>query len=163
MELQLLGVPGYALHGPITTDRITAYIAHRQAEGAANASITDELAALKRAFNLATRAGRLATKPHIPRLRVDNARAGLFDAGELAKLVKELPEPLRPVVRFAWFTGWRKSEVLGLQWAQVDWEAGGGPVVAFEERRAPIIPLRRAAAPEGPPRGAAGTDACAGA
>jgi integrase len=108
----------------ITTDRVRLYIAARQEAGAANASIQKELAALKRAFNLAVQARRLATKPHIPGVKVDNARQGFFHPDDLDNVVAELPEPLRPVVRFAAFTGWRKSEVLGLRWSQVDFAAG---------------------------------------
>jgi integrase len=108
----------------ITTDRVRSYIDARQEAGAANASIQKELAALKRAFNLAHQARRIATKPHIPGVKVDNARQGFFHPDDLAKVVAELPEPLRPVVRFAAFTGWRKAECLSLTWAQVDFDAG---------------------------------------
>lgn len=108
----------------ITTDRVSAYIAHRQDEGAANASIMKELAALKRAFNLAVQAGRLATRPHIPSVKVDNTREGFFGKTELARVIAELPADLRPVVRFGALTGWRKAEVLSLAWSQVDWDAG---------------------------------------
>ena len=35
-----------------------------------------------------------------------------------------LTEALRAPVRFAFLTGWRRGEVLPLQWSQVDWTAG---------------------------------------
>ncbi len=108
----------------ITTDRINLYIAVRQEEGAANASIQKELAALKRAFRLAVQAGTLTSPPYIPSVRVSNIREGFFEMAELERVIAELPEPLRPVVRFAAFTGWRKGEILPLQWARVDFEAG---------------------------------------
>lgn len=108
----------------ISMDRVLRYIAHRQDEGAANASIQKELAALKRAFNLAVQAGRLSTAPYIPSVKVNNTREGFFETEELNRLIRELPEPLRPLVQFAAFTGWRKSEVLGLRWSDVDFEAG---------------------------------------
>jgi len=108
----------------ITTDRVRLYIARRQEEEAANASIRKELAALRRAFNLAKQAQRLSAVPYIPGVKVDNTRTGFFETKELDRLVQELPEPLRPVVRFAALTGWRKGEVLGLQWSDVDFEAG---------------------------------------
>ena len=40
-------------------------------------------------------------------------------------MLKHLPKPLRPVVEFAYITGWRAhSEVLPLQWRQVNFAAG---------------------------------------
>lgn len=108
----------------VTTDRINRYIAHRQQEGAANATIRQELSHLKRAFNLAVQAGRLTTRPYIPGIHVSNTREGFFEAGELERVIAELPEPLRPLVRFAALTGWRKAEVFGVQWSQVDFQAG---------------------------------------
>ena len=39
-------------------------------------------------------------------------------------MLKHLPHYLRPVVRFAYLTGWRKREILTLTWAQVDVDAG---------------------------------------
>lgn len=40
-------------------------------------------------------------------------------------MLAELPEPLRPPMEFAYWTGWRiQDEVLALTWAQVDFDAG---------------------------------------
>ena len=59
--------------------------------------------------------------PHIPMLREDNVRTGFFERGEFEDVREQLPEPLRPVVTFAYLTGWRvPSEVLPMTWAQVD-------------------------------------------
>jgi hypothetical protein len=44
----------------ITSDRLTVYVTHRQESGAANSTINRSLAALKRAFRLAQRAGKVA-------------------------------------------------------------------------------------------------------
>jgi integrase len=109
----------------ITTDVVRQYIADRQlAGGAANATINRELAALKRMFTLAIQAGQLHGKPYIPMLREDNTRRGFFEAEQFASVRDHLPEHLRPVVAFAYLTGWRvRAEVLGLEWRQVDWEA----------------------------------------
>ena len=62
----------------ITTDRIRAYISHRQEGRAANATINRELAALKRAFNLAVQAQKLHTRPYIPTLSEYKNRQGFF-------------------------------------------------------------------------------------
>jgi integrase len=39
-------------------------------------------------------------------------------------VLAELPEPLRPAMEFAYWTGWRIAEVLALTWAQVDFSVG---------------------------------------
>jgi integrase len=76
-------------------------------------------------FTLALRAGKLMTRPHIALLREDNARQGFFEREHYESVLRHLPEDLRPVVRFAYITGWRvKSEVLKLEWRQIDMKAG---------------------------------------
>ncbi len=35
-----------------------------------------------------------------------------------------MPEHLQPVIEFAYLTGWRKGEILGLTWDRVDFDAG---------------------------------------
>ncbi len=109
----------------LTTDRTTAHIMRRQQQGAAAGSIQKELSALKRAFRLALRAQRLRHVPYVPSLALRNARTGFFEEPEFRALVAALPAYLRPVMRFAFWTGWRvRSEVLRLTWAQVDFPAG---------------------------------------
>jgi integrase len=109
----------------ITTDRITAYVAVRQASRAANATINRELAALKRMFRLAEIAGKVAQRPYIPMLQEDNARKGFFEAPEFRAVLAELPAALKPVAEVAYVTGWRiRSELLTRQWMHVDFEAG---------------------------------------
>jgi hypothetical protein len=62
----------------------------RQLEGAANATINRELAALKRMFNL----GRESTPPKVvnvpvfPRLKESNARSGFLEDAQFTKLVQ---------------------------------------------------------------------------
>jgi integrase len=106
----------------ITTADIRAFSAARQEAGASNAEINRELAALRRAFRLAVRAGRLVQYPHVPMLKENNVRKGFLDADEIKAICEALPEPLRPIVKFANATGWRtRSEVLPLEWRNVDW------------------------------------------
>jgi integrase len=104
----------------LTTDKINVYKRERQAEGAANASINRDLSALKRMFNLAIQAGRLSHRPYIPMLKEKNVRTGFFEANEFLTLREGLPNYLQPMVTFAYYTGWRKGEVLDLRWSQVD-------------------------------------------
>lgn len=97
----------------------------RQGAGTSNAEINRELAILKRTFTLAIQAGKLLHRPHIPMLEENNVRKGFFDAPQLQQIRERLPEAVRPVVTFAYITGWRvPSEVLTLQWRQVDMHEG---------------------------------------
>lgn len=109
----------------ITNDRLTTYIADRLEAGAARATIAAELAALRRGFNLALQAGRLLSRPHFPRLALDNARQGFVSDSDFEALARALPRAVAAPVRFAFLTGWRlPSEVLTLTWDRVDFEAG---------------------------------------
>ena len=84
--------------------------------------INRELATLKRMFSLAMKAGKLHHTPHIEKLREDNVRRGFFEREQFESVRAHLPAPLRPVVTFAYLTGWRlNSEVLPLEWRQIDW------------------------------------------
>lgn len=55
---------------------------------------------------------------------LDSKRKGFLDGVELDAVIANLPDPLKPVARFAPFTGWRLGEILSLTWAQVDFEYG---------------------------------------
>jgi integrase len=108
----------------ITADRISAYTAGRLEAGAAPGTVNRELAALKRALRLGERAGKVARCPHIPLLRENNVRKGFFEEAGLVAVMAHLPAELQPVIEFAYLTGWRIGEILGLQWRHVDFEAG---------------------------------------
>ena len=106
----------------ITTDRIKTYILQRQGEGAENATINREMAALKRMLNLARQVTppKVVNMPYVPHLQENNVRQGYFEHKEYLALRKAIPSYLRPVVTMAYHTGMRKEEILGLEWARVD-------------------------------------------
>ncbi len=109
----------------ITTADVQAFIAQRQAEGASNGEINRELAALKRMYNLALRAEKIAKRLYVPKLEEDNARQGFLEREDFNRLLAQLPDYLRPPLGFAYYTGWRiKSEILPLTWDRVDLDAG---------------------------------------
>ncbi len=109
----------------IGTADIRAYVARRQTAKASNGSINRELTALKRMFNLAVQAGKLVSKPYIPLLKENNVRAGFFEPAQFLSVKNHLPVHMRPIVEFAYTTGWRTpSEILPLEWRQVDMKAG---------------------------------------
>jgi integrase len=87
--------------------------------------INRELTVLKRMFSLAIEAGKLHHRPHFAMLREDNVRVGFFEYDEYQAVLAHLPDGMRPVVTFAYVTGWRiNSEVLPIQWRQVDLRVG---------------------------------------
>lgn len=93
--------------------------------GVSNGEINRELMTLKRMYNLAIQAGKLLQKPHIPMLKEDNVRVGFFERDQFLSVLSRLPPAVRSAASFAYITGWRiDSEVLCLQWRQVDFAAG---------------------------------------
>ena len=115
---------GTFLARDITFDRLNGYVASRLADKIAPASVRYELCILRRAFRLAQRAGK-AICPPFPTLSVHNTRTGFFEREDFEAVHAHLPVELRPVVTFAYLTGWRtRSEILTLQWRQIDFGAG---------------------------------------
>jgi len=109
----------------ITTTRVRAYQAHRLQEKAQPGTINREVAALARMFHLAVKAGRLATCPVFPtRLEENPPRQGFFEHAEYLAIRAHLPPHYRDVLDFAYYTGWRKQEILGLEWREVDLAGG---------------------------------------
>jgi integrase len=105
-------------------DDINTYKSERLAAGAAPATVNRELAALKRAYTLGVRDEKIPHRPPITMLRENNARRGFFEPADFEALRAALPPALRPVVTFAYITGWRAaSEILPLTWTQVDFAA----------------------------------------
>ena len=104
---------------------VRAFTMARLDQQASPAQINRELAALKRMFSLGVKAHRLMYKPHIPMLAEDNVRRGFVDDEQFAAIRDQLPPAIRPVVTFAYITGWRiQSEILSMEWRQVDRKAG---------------------------------------
>jgi integrase len=138
----------------ITSDRITAYQVHRQQETykgkpVASATVNYEVAMLRRAFRLGARAGKVAVRPEVPMLHVENARKGFFEPEQHRAVVEHLPDYLKPVAQVAYITGWRtKSELLTRQWRHVDLDAGWlrldpGETKNGEGRMFPLTPELR--------------------
>ena len=110
----------------VTTDKVKTYIEKRMGDEMSNASINRELAALKRMFHLGAQCTppRVNLIPYIPMLKESNVRKGFFENGEYLALRDALPEDLKPIITFAYHSGWRKAEILGLTWDKVDLKEG---------------------------------------
>jgi integrase len=106
--------------GEVTTAKLRWYVARRLDEGRANATINRELAALRRAFNLARGDNLVRQLPMFPMLPEHNTRRGFFEVEEVDRVVRFLPDYLQDVALFAYHSGWRRGEITGLQWDMVD-------------------------------------------
>jgi integrase len=107
----------------VTAPRLALYVTSRTDEGAAPATVKNELAALKRAFNLARKTGTLLPNEvpsAFPTIAASNARSGFFERAEHEAVREALPPNEGDVAEFLFWSGWRKAEVLGLRWANVD-------------------------------------------
>jgi len=91
----------------IISPRINAYIQKRLNEGAENATVNRELAALKRIFNLAAKQtpAKVDRVPYIPMLKENNVRKGFFEHGDFLALPDALPDYMKGFVTFAYKTG----------------------------------------------------------
>lgn len=103
----------------IETAEIEDYVEHRRAEGAKSSTIRSEIHALARGLRLAIRRA-----PQLPTIRVKNARTGFFTGEDVAALLPHLPEYMRAFTEAAYITGWRRGELRGLEWGQVDRRRG---------------------------------------
>jgi integrase len=98
---------------------IDRYIKDRLQQGKKHATINRELQLMISAFRLAKRKKLITEIPYIQRFREDNARQGFFERAEMDAIVALLLDHLHDVVRFAYYTGWRKEEILTLEWRDI--------------------------------------------
>ena len=129
----------------VATSDLRRFTEARLEAGAAAATVNRALALLRRAYNL----GRKASPPKVARmlnfemLAEQNSRQGFFEHEEYRAILRELPAHLQPILTFAYFTGCRRGEILGLKWSQVDLQSGivRLPPTATKNRDGRIIPL----------------------
>ena len=99
----------------LTTYQIRQYQLARRAAGAATGTINRETSALHRMGTLAVHWGWLDTVPGFPdRLRENPPRQGFFEHPEYLAVRAHLPAPWQDILDLAYYSGWRKQEILGL-------------------------------------------------
>jgi integrase len=109
----------------IGAGHVRAYQRRRRDEGATAATINRETAALHRMCRLAVLTGRLAAVPPFPpRLRENPPRQGFFEHAEYVRVRVHLPAPYQDVLDFAYYSGWRRREIIELTWQEVDVTGG---------------------------------------
>jgi integrase len=117
----------------ITGDAVRQYQLFRRGEGAEAATINRETSALSRMFHIAIRRGQLDRMSVFPnRLEENPPRQGFFEHDEYQKVREQLPPAYQDVLDFAYYSGWRRNEILYLTWDEVD--LGGGVIRLAPER-----------------------------
>lgn len=125
IKKHLMPALGHLPAAKVDTVTILNYMETRQAEGASDASINRELAIIKRGFKLGSFAGLVSTIPHIEMFQEDNARQGFFAPEAFQSALRHATNDLlRGILIVAYYTGWRLSSVLKLEWQNVDFASG---------------------------------------
>ncbi len=114
---------GFLKANQVTSDLVGRYVDSRLEAKAKPATINRELAILRRAYSLGMKAGKVLTKPDIPKLSENNRRTGFVDSAERKRLASACAR--EGLWMRAWFEcavtlGWRVSELLNLKVKQVD-------------------------------------------
>jgi integrase len=104
------------------TEHARRYIAEKRAASLSTAYINRDMALLRRAFNLGrkTTPPKVTLAPYIPISKENNVRKGFFEHWEYTAMRDALPDELKGVLTFAYYTGCRHGEILSLEWRQVD-------------------------------------------
>ena len=105
----------------ITADSVRRYQLHRRERGAQAATINRETSALSRMFQIAIRAANSNGCRFFPnRLEENPPREGFFEHAEYLKVRAHAPASYQDVLDFAYYSGWRRNEILNLTWEDVD-------------------------------------------
>lgn len=87
------------------------------------ATVNQAVGFLRAAFKHAARSGMIARSPEFPRkLPERNARQGFIEHADYVAILAELEEWAKDPFSFLYFSGWRRNEVLGLLWSEVDFD-----------------------------------------
>lgn len=111
----------------ITPTMIEAYKVDRLLEGAARQTINNELAQLRRSFNIAIEMELLPRAPKVRLLAVDNVRQGFLKPDEFTRLHKTLEvldQAVADIMAWLYLLGWRRQEVVDITWSEVDVQSG---------------------------------------
>jgi integrase len=131
---------GDLLARAVTPDLLSRYAAKRL-ESVARGTVHLEMSLLRRAWRLMGEHGRMKDIPAFPRVRPSEPRRGFFEEEEIHRVLLHISPWVRPVVSFLFFTGWRKSEALGLRWDQVDFQAGSLRIDTSKTGRGRVFPF----------------------
>ena len=113
----------------VNEDDVAALIVDLRAKGLSGWTIRTALTPLGRILGHAARRGRIPANPvqkleRDERPKVGSREQRILDHDEIEALLAAARPTYRPLLATAIFTGLRQGELLGLTWADVDFEAG---------------------------------------
>ena len=109
----------YTVHS-CTGVAINHYMADRLRSGRTAETVNRDMNVLRVAFRLGYQNDWVPRMPVIKKLPELTVRNEFFSREEIDALLPCLPEYLKDVVLFGYLTGWRKGEMTGLKWSNVD-------------------------------------------
>lgn len=126
---------GRDLARSITHSRMQAYVDLRREAGAAEQTIKNEIAVLRRMMRLGYAQGKVAQLPSVPTIKPNNVRPVFFEDDEFEKVVEALREVIEegpnignqwlvPYVIAVRWVGTRRNEFLRIERRQVDLRNG---------------------------------------
>ncbi|HZD60951.1 MAG TPA: tyrosine-type recombinase/integrase [Anaerolineae bacterium] len=156
---QLMPFFGRLSLSSISPGSIQEYIEYRINRGSSASTITRDIAPLKTMLSCAYKWGYIRTNPcaglKCPKPR--RKHFTLLSPDELSRLFNAADEPYRTIFMVAAFAGMRRSELLALSWADIDWVADEvyinkmayrgvtAPLEAALPRRIPLAPVLKEA------------------
>jgi len=130
----------------VAPKEVEEYKKHRLEKGGAEpATVNRELATLRHMFNKAVEWGYVRESPvkGVKMLKVPPGRLRFLEAHEIAQLLDECSQHLRPIVVTALNTGMRLSEILYLRWSQVNFRLRTITVERAKNNERRIIPMNQ--------------------
>ncbi|UXY14784.1 site-specific integrase [Chitiniphilus purpureus] len=104
----------------ITRERIEAIKRAKQKEGVKPRTVNDVLNVIRSILRAAHEWEWIDRAPVVKTLQEPTRRVRYLTDAEEVRLLREVPEHMAPIVRFALCTGLRMSNILGLEWSQID-------------------------------------------
>lgn len=138
------GFFGNAQARALSETDLLEYADHRKKQGAAAATINREMEVIGKALHIGARSGKVETWIRVRKLKEPPARSGFFDDAKIAAVIRHLPEYLRAPVMFGYLTGWRRSEIFGLQWKDIDFAAGEIRLATSKNEEPRVFPMTEA-------------------